>query len=543
MEPVPLILSGFHCLLPPTRTCLDPKCVQYTNHQQGASRPQELSDPRSTKVTIFSRDYGPLPGTRISLYCRRCHTRYHHNYYIHDGASRRTYYLTPPHYIHATDTVFVDKGTCEMFTAMMLNAWTSAGNCAQVYNTSIANTEFQHLLPARWLRLKLDVELVWNALFLYWLLEDSLENGITLELEQKANHTIRLSKGLKERNKRFAGTGQPEWNHACDSCCWLSKDKDGVVGAVRSVVIDGISIGRPCCGHHDCPNPLPSVKSRFCYEHDHLNRRCCVTTCSAQVERGFQTCSNPIHRKLETWVHEQNKAMFQLKRRSAKAGAGAPQGAVEEEDGEDEFEIDIIDIHCEGKPEAGNCKVKARFGRRRTHNEELAVYSCGIIVGRATFYGSEAPNGVKLFLKGLFPTKRSLPQVIWHDNNCKIQAVLCADSDPTDLKYFEGSAMPVDVFHFKSKHKESDTACNEHCNPADWDELITEDGKWRFNSSAAEQANVWFGRYLPIVREMEATRYNFFLDEMIKRRNRATVRELRIKEKSPYSIPRSSLLG
>jgi hypothetical protein len=143
MEPVPLILSGFHCLLPPTRTCLDPKCVQYTNHQQGASRPQELSDPRSTKVTIFSRDYGPLPGTRISLYCRRrswllsslpehvtnrplstgCHTRYHHNYYIHDGASRRTYYLTPPHYIHATDTVFVDKGTCEMFTAMMLNAW------------------------------------------------------------------------------------------------------------------------------------------------------------------------------------------------------------------------------------------------------------------------------------------------------------------------------------------------------------------------------------------------------------------------------------
>jgi hypothetical protein len=45
-----------------------------------------------------------------------------------------------------------------------------------------------------------------------------------------------------------------------------------------------------------------------------------------------------------------------------------------------------------------------------------------------------------------------------------------------------------------------------------------------------------------MVREMEATRYDFFLDEMIKRRNQITVRELFVKGASPYHIPRNILL-
>jgi hypothetical protein len=42
------------------------------------------------------------------------------------------------------------------------------------------------------------------------------------------------------------------------------------------------------------------------------------------------------------------------------------------------------------------------FGRRRTHNEELCVASCGVILGRATCYGSEAPNGVRVCLTILY---------------------------------------------------------------------------------------------------------------------------------------------
>ena len=97
--------------------------------------------------------------------------------------------------------------------------------------------------------------------------------------------------------------------------------------------------------------------------------------------------------------------------------------------------------------------------------------------------------------------------------------------------------MPVDVFHFKSKHKETDEFCQKHCNPARWTELADADGKWIFNSSAAEQVNAWIGGYLAMVREMLAHRYDFFLDEMIKRRNEVVLEHLANGGHSPYHIP------
>lgn len=64
-----------------------------------------------------------------------------------------------------------------------------------------------------------------------------------------------------------------------------------------------------------------------------------------------------------------------------------------------------------------------------------------------------------------------------------------------------------------------------------------EDGKWRFNSSAAEQANAWIGGYQSMVREMQVDHYEFFLDKMIKQQNWILIKELHWKGKAPYSIP------
>lgn len=58
-------------------------------------------------------------------------------------------------------------------------------------------------------------------------------------------------------------------------------------------------------------------------------------------------------------------------------------------------------------------------------------------------------------------------------------------------------------------------------------ELMRPDGTWYFNTSAAEQTNVWFGAYHSICREMIAVKFNFFLDEMIRLRNELTVAKLR----------------
>jgi hypothetical protein len=52
---------------------------------------------------------------------------------------------------------------------------------------------------------------------------------------------------------------------------------------------------------------------------------------------------------------------------------------------------------CDGKSTWGNKVLQARFGRRQTHNEQLCVFSCGVVAGRTTFFGSEVPNGVRVW--------------------------------------------------------------------------------------------------------------------------------------------------
>lgn len=39
-------------------------------------------------------------------------------------------------------------------------------------------------------------------------------------------------------------------------------------------------------------------------------------------------------------------------------------------------------------------KIRAQFGRRRTHNEQVIVAPCGMIIARETFYGAEAVSTV-----------------------------------------------------------------------------------------------------------------------------------------------------
>ncbi|KAJ8482514.1 hypothetical protein ONZ45_g14924 [Pleurotus djamor] len=186
------------------------------------------------------------------------------------------------------------------------------------------------------------------------------------------------------------------------------------------------------------------------------------------------------------------------------------------------------------KSDAGNREPKARFGRRRTHNEQLVVACCGVVTGRVTMYGAEAISGVKDVLKSIYQTREDLPTVIFYDNNCHLQAHLLKQGDT----YFQNTILPVDVFHFKSKHKKTDEFCQRHCNPAQWKELVdVKTNKWRFNSSIAEQVNVWMGGYMAVVREMLPYHFDFFLDEMIKRRNQIIIHKLKTQGSIPYRIP------
>ncbi|KAG1809657.1 uncharacterized protein BJ212DRAFT_1527394, partial [Suillus subaureus] len=192
----------------------------------------------------------------------------------------------------------------------------------------------------------------------------------------------------------------------------------------------------------------------------------------------------------------------------------------------------------DGCDKNSNKHLRARFGRCRTHNKQLIMQPCGVILAWAMFFGSEAVSAVNEFAKAVFPTAASTPEYFIFDNNCKLHAHQDAIGDD----HFAATGMPVDVFHFNSKHKETDTYCQQHCNPTAFPELIS-GGKWRFNTSICEQTNIWLGGYQAILWDMSVHWYNFYLDEMIKCRNCYVISELERRGHSPWMISMDTLFG
>ena len=134
-----------------------------------------------------------------------------------------------------------------------------------------------------------------------------------------------------------------------------------------------------------------------------------------------------------------------------------------------------------------------------------------------------------------------MPAYIFYDNNCNLLKTIRGNEAAKE--HFKNVGFPVDVFHAVQKHKVDDDFCNLNCNPAGFPDLYdVETKKWRFNSSAAEQANVWYGKYLPIIREMTSSHYNFFLDEMIMLHNARREVSLAEDNKSPRIIPKAELM-
>jgi hypothetical protein len=137
-----------------------------------------------------------------------------------------------------------------------------------------------------------------------------------------------------------------------------------------------------------------------------------------------------------------------------------------------------------------------------------------------------------LFVQKTFSVPRAhKPEHFVYDTNCDAKQQVLAH--PAQWSWFLDVGMSVDVFHFLNKHDVRHTFCQEHCNPSMYPELMCPDGTWFFNTSVAEQTNVWFGGYHSVCREMTAVKFNFFLNEMIRLRNELTVAKLHAAAHNP----------
>ncbi|KAF8802114.1 hypothetical protein BYT27DRAFT_7226507 [Phlegmacium glaucopus] len=454
-----------YMLYPPQHTCTNASCPRNRTGKL-------LKKEEQRQAVLYTMDKGALPVQSVHLYCDECRTNYHHNFQVGEHQ-------------------FAEKRLVQLWIMLMLVSWTSATNCAHLYNLSLSDT----VPPGDWaFGFSVTTEQVWDAFVILALLEDHQSQLKTLAVPHTGAQKDRFTNVLHARNLRFRLYGQLELRHFCNKCLRVYQDGK----KVWVVVIDGVTVGCPCCAVHNCKVPLENNRHHYCPQDAHRNTICAVVGCESPIVADSRMCSEPAHQEVG-WVHqERGQASFQLKERLQRALVAHPNNVIAE-DGTDlaDVEDEVEDFEISGSERSiREQQIQAQLGRRCTHNEQIIVAPCGMIIAQETFYGAEGVGSVIEMIKHTFHEDIK-PDHIFFDNNCTLASI--------------------------SKHSETDTFFQENCNPAAYPELVSEDNKgWYFNSSIAEQTNVWLGSYHAICREMLVDKYTFFLDEMILRRNRMT---------------------
>jgi len=582
-------IIAFDTIFPLSHYCMTSGCTRNARLM--------LKKSQSRQVVLFTLDRGAVPVWSTHLYCERmysivspsssyyfileCKVNYHRNFRVVD--KQRIYHNGIPDILQIGEHQFAETCVINTWISMMLFSWTSATNCARIYNET--SQQLQLGLPTiSWpFNRAVTSTQIYDAFTLLSLLEDCQIQKTTLVVPHKGSldGANRFTEAVHARNERLKLCSQPELFHYCNKCTRFYTGTYSLYGVsshviinhcldlepnrkVSVVVIDGVCIGHPCCGVPKCKIPLKSTQDRHCPTHKFYDTVCAVIGCTNPICAGSKVCNLPEHNEAEKMHNDQGKSRFQLRERLKRAQLACPNNSVsdgitastEQDDGVEGTTIDTDDfvdsngeVSFELTPDGRTIptvadvqttsrRLRAQFGRKRTHNEQLFVAPCGIIIARETFYHSEALSSVIVrtcilslalvmiclqeMIKRTYRLPGTMPEHIFYDNNCNIAKMV--KNDPA----FKNVGLTVDVFHFKCKHSEKDVFCQEHCNPVAYPELLGTAGQqWFFNSSVAEQTNAWLGGYHSICREMEVQRYNFFLDEMIRRRNTFTLEKLR----------------
>ncbi|EDR16176.1 uncharacterized protein LACBIDRAFT_301995 [Laccaria bicolor S238N-H82] len=416
---------------------------------------------------------------------------------------------------------------------------------------------------------RLTTEHVWDAFVILCLIENKQRENQCLQVPHTGAQKDRFRDAMAERNQDFVLNGQPGVvDHACDKCYRTYMTASGEIRHCHPIVGDGLSIGRPCCAVFACREPLQNNRHRYCKTHFSQHDVCAVMLCEEPISGAdSKTCSDPEHKEFERKNKEKGASNFILKERFRHTQASQPVDTlatqqIDHVDDVEETTIEWFEVDdnsntirlksranpgtvgteadtalppldpCPSKSAAGNRVAKAQFSRKRTHNEQTLVRPCGIIYARATMFGAEAVSNFLVMVQNAFSIPGAKkPEHIFYDTNC-----LARQQAEKSFPWFKGIGMCVDVWHFLNKHQTTHQYCQENCNPIQFPELLDEFGKWFFNTSVAEQINAWLQGYHSIVREMLPDKFDFFLDEMIMRRNVEHLKKLAEQGHNPRSL-------
>lgn len=453
---------GYRSLYPTQKYCTNEGCRR-------TAAGLALAKAEQRRALLFTLEEGTLPVWSVHLYCQACNINYHHNFSVKGGI--RTYARALPKILQIGEHQFAEVKLINSWITLMVVGWVSATNCAKFYNTAISPNRGRDLAKEMDWQFKGEVtsDQVYNAFTALSLLEDSLRRDTQLQLPHTGDEKGRYTAAVELLNdrRRFY---HPEVYHSCDLC---SREHNGK--HVQVVVIDGVTIGRPCCNVFNCKAPLPSVKNRYCKDHEvEFGNICCIKDCKSVRSDERKTCSLPEHQAVEDLYNDRGTARFQLQQQLQRAWVSHPESshpdlaaALAGDPFTDELAEVTVTVETSADSKKKAAKIRGLFGRRRTHNEQLFVAPCGMIVARETFYGAEGIGSVIDMITRVYRIEGTMPEHIFFDNNCTLAKAV--QNNPV----FKKTKLTVDVFHFKSKHAVTDKFCQQNCNPAAHEEHST----------------------------------------------------------------------
>lgn len=145
-----------------------------------------------------------------------CKVNYHHNYWVFQD--QRIYYNGPglPNIVQIGEHQFAERKLINTWILMMVLSWTSATNCARIYNTGFAANNPK---PVDWqFKLEVTSDEVYDAFTILSLLEDCQLQRSTLVVPHGGLAKDRFTAAVQTRNNRFRLCSQPELLHYCKKC-------------------------------------------------------------------------------------------------------------------------------------------------------------------------------------------------------------------------------------------------------------------------------------------------------------------------------------
>ncbi|KNE94327.1 hypothetical protein PSTG_12352 [Puccinia striiformis f. sp. tritici PST-78] len=366
----------------------------------------------------------------FSLYCQPCLTNYYVSYSIYN--KQRMFYTSSqgrdPKVFQVHTHYFMTHRLAHHFKMSQMLQQCSVFSIINLYNSTFMGARAPPLFtPLQSFFPQLSVEVCKDEMDIDTLIYNYSLRSQVLVVPAAGLDRVRYNEAKKQCSSWIAAEGTAHKNHSCGLCTCITYSEDnGSHSVVRAVVTDGLTIGHWRCSasasqlemlakefSHPAPDgpcwrTLYTVRNQYCSFHQpFLEGICQAQPCTQPALENQKTCGLQSHLDAAKTFATRVNSNFQLHSMLNRPGSHLNLDLsvhLEDESGEVEDweslqQADELD-RAEESIRSGEERPskKPTLARARTHNDQLAVAPCGVILARQTMFNSESPSAVKVTL-------------------------------------------------------------------------------------------------------------------------------------------------